>query len=60
MIRLFSIIYSMAGTTGAGIGVIAALASGYDDLNGVLVGAIAGAVIALPATYVVTKKLMGN
>ena len=46
MLRLASILYAIVGTTMAGILVIAALASGYDTLNYILIAAGLGAVLA--------------
>ncbi|MCF6444022.1 hypothetical protein [Nereida sp. MMG025] len=60
MLRLYSTLFALTGTSLAGAGVIAALASGFDDLNGVLMGAVIGAVLAVPVNYWVTKQVMAN
>lgn len=57
MTRLFMIILPMAATALAGTAVIAALTAGYDDLKGILIAAAIGAVVSLPVTWAVTKKL---
>jgi len=60
MFRLAQILYSIIGTTLAGIGVIAALTLGMDTLMPILVSAAIGAVIAIPATYFVAKAITEN
>ena len=57
MLRLASLMYSLIGTTLAGSAIVVALVMGLDDLQGILVAAIIGALVALPAAYVVAKKL---
>lgn len=57
MFRLASVLFSIVAPTLAGIGVVAALASGNDTLQPILIGAAAGAVLALPVTWVVAKKI---
>ncbi len=57
MIWLIFIIHLFIGTTLAGIGVIAALVSGYDTLNGVLIAAAAGFILSLPVTWIVARQL---
>lgn len=57
MFRLASMLFSMIATTCAGIGVIAALTMGYDTLVPILIAAGAGLVVALPATWIVTRKI---
>ena len=59
MFRLASMLFSMIATTCAGIGVIAALTMGYDTLVPILIAAGAGLVVALPATWIVTRKIAG-
>ena len=59
MFRLASIIYAMAGTTLAGIMIIAALTAGYDTLNYILIAAAIGALAGLPASYFVAKAIRG-
>lgn len=57
MLRLASMLYSIIGSTLAGAGVIAVLASGYDTLSPILIAAAAGAVVAVPVTLMVAKKI---
>lgn len=57
MIRLASILYSIVATTLAGIGVIAVLTAGYDTTVPIIVAAAIGAVIALPVSYLVARKI---
>jgi predicted PurR-regulated permease PerM len=55
--RLMMILYSMIGTAMAGTGVIAVLTMGYDTLLPILAAAAAGAVLALPVTWVVAHQI---
>jgi hypothetical protein len=55
--RLMMILYSMIGTAMAGSGVIAVLSMGYDALQPILVAAAAGAVLALPVSWVVARQI---
>ena len=60
MFRLFSLIFSIAGATCAGIGVVVALTIGQDTLQPILAYAAAGAVIGLVASWIVARKLLEN
>lgn len=57
MTRLFFIILTLASTTLAGIGVIAALSMNMFDVKSILVAAALGAVISLPASWVIARKI---
>jgi zinc transporter ZupT len=57
MLRLAGILYSMIATTLAGSLVIVALVSGYDTLLPILIAAAAGALVALPVTWLVTRAI---
>lgn len=57
MLRLAGILYSLIATTLAGSFVIAALTMGYDTLQPILVAAAAGFAAALPAAWVIAKKI---
>ena len=58
MLRLASILYSIVGTTLAGIFIIASLTMGYDTLNPILIAAAAGAVLAVPVSYFIAKAIV--
>ena len=60
MFRLFSLIYSIAGSTCAGIAVVIALVIGQDTLQPILMWAAAGAIVGLPASWIVAKMLLAN
>lgn len=60
MFRLFSIIYSLASATLAGTGVVIALVAGFVDLRAILVAAVLGAAAALPAAWLVARRLMAT
>jgi len=55
--RLFFLIFIMAGVTLAGIAVTAALASGYDGGREVIVAAAIGALVALPVAWIAAGKI---
>ena len=55
--RLMMILYSMIGTAMAGSGVVAVLTMGYGTLVPILAAAGAGAVLALPVSWVVARQI---
>tara|TARA_R110002012_G_scaffold60265_1_gene157558 strand:- start:31 stop:216 length:186 start_codon:yes stop_codon:yes gene_type:complete len=57
MLRLGLILHLFIGSTLAGIGVIAALVSGFDTLNPILITAALGFLLAVPVTWLVTRAL---
>ena len=57
MLRLMSLLYSIVGTTLAGIGVVIAVTMNMYDVQSIVVSAAIGAVVALPVVWVVAKKL---
>lgn len=57
MFRLASVLFSIIAPTLAGIGVVVALASGNDTLQPILTGAAIGAVLAVPVTWGVAKRI---
>ncbi len=58
MTRLFFLVYSIAGVTFAGIGVVIALTMGLDTLHPILVSAALGGLIGLGASWVIARKLL--
>ncbi|MFO8126058.1 CTP synthetase [Yoonia sp.] len=60
MLRLASMLYSIIGTTLAGILIIAALTAGYDTLVPILIAAGVGAVAGLPVSYLVAQAITKN
>ena len=58
MLRLFLPMYAVIGTTIAGISILVVLVMGLDTLQPIIFAAIAGAIVGLPAAWVVTKKLL--
>ena len=60
MFRLVSLIFSIAGTTCAGIGVVIALVIGQDTLQPILASALIGGVVGVPASWVVAKMILNN
>jgi hypothetical protein len=51
------LLYSIVGTTLAGIGVVVAVTMNMYDVQSIIVSAAIGAIIALPVCWVVAKKL---
>lgn len=60
MLRLASMLYSIIGTTLAGILIIAALTAGYDTLVPILIAAGVGAVAGIPVSYLVAQAITKN
>lgn len=60
MFRLFSLMYSIAGSTCAGIAVVIALVIGQDTLQPILMWAAAGAIVGVPVSWIVAKMLIEN
>jgi predicted PurR-regulated permease PerM len=58
MTRLAGIMFSIISTTLMGIAIIVALVSGNDTLNPILIAAAIGFVVAIPVTWIVTKKIV--
>lgn len=57
MSRLALVIYVFLGATLAGSFMVAALASGYDTTKPVIISAILGFVVAIPASILIARKL---
>ena len=57
MLRLASLLYTIVGTATVGTGVAAALVAGYDDVQGIVTGAAIGALVALPVSIALARKL---
>lgn len=58
MIRLAFILYSIIGTSLAGIGVIAVLTAGYVSVTAILASVGIGAVLAVPVSYILARKII--
>lgn len=59
MLRLVGLFYSMIASTLAGVCVVVMLVAGYSTLVPLLGAAAVGALIALPVSYLVAKRLNG-
>jgi hypothetical protein len=57
MLRIASLIYTVASATVMGIFIIIALASGFDTLEYVVIAVVAGAIVALPVSYFIAKAI---
>ncbi len=60
MFRLASILYSLIGTSLAGIGIIAVLTMGYVTVKAIVVTAIAGFVLAMPVAWIVARQIYSS
>ncbi len=60
MFRLASMLYSIIGTTFAGVLIIAVLTLGYDTLVPILISAGVGAIAAIPVSYLVAQAITQN
>ena len=58
MLQLGLIMHLFIGSTLSGVAVIVALVSGQDTLIPILIAAALGFIAAIPATYLMTKKVM--
>lgn len=58
MLRLASILYSLIATSLAGAGVIFVLAAGFVSVQAIIAAAAVGAVLALPASWLVAKRIV--
>ncbi len=57
MLKIASLIYTVASATVMGIFIIIALVSGYDTLEYVVIAVVAGAIVALPVSYYIDKAI---
>ena len=57
MYRLASLLYTLISSALAGSGVVAVLAAGYVTLPAILIAAAIGAIIAIPVSWGVARKL---
>lgn len=57
MTRLTLVLFSIVSTTLMGTAIVVALVTGYDTLNPILIAAVVGFVLAIPASWIVAKQL---
>lgn len=58
MFRLAAMMYSIVGTTLAGSAMVAALVMGHDTLRPIMISVGLGALVAIPVSYLIAKKVM--
>ncbi len=58
MLRLSILLYSIIGSSLAGIGVVVALVMGMMTAQGIIAGAVIGALVGMPASWLVAKEIM--
>jgi hypothetical protein len=54
------LIFVMASTALAGIGIVAVLAAGMDGWQPIVIAAAIGAAVAIPATIIATRQIRGG
>ena len=55
--KLFGYVFILAGTVLAGSGVVTALTIGRDSASDIIIAVVGGAALALPAAWLVSKRL---
>ena len=60
MFRLASMLYAIIGTSLAGALVIVVLTMGYASVMPIVVAAAIGAILAMPASYLLAKTITHN
>jgi len=60
MLRLGMIIYALTGPTLAGSAIVAMLVVGQDTLLPIVAAAVGGFAAAVPATWLITRKIAGR
>ncbi|WP_417271044.1 CTP synthetase [Celeribacter sp.] len=58
MNRLAGILFSLIATTLMGVGVVVALTIGMDTLKPILTAAAIGFIVAIPVTWMISKKIV--
>ncbi|MBU0642567.1 MAG: CTP synthetase [Alphaproteobacteria bacterium] len=57
MTRLAGILFSLISTTLMGVAIVVALTIGKDTLQPILIAAAIGFVVAIPVTWIISKKI---
>ncbi|MCQ2004966.1 hypothetical protein [Rhizobium sp. NRK18] len=57
MFRLAAILYVLIASTLAGIGVVAVVSMSMMDARSIVTAAVVGAIIALPVTWLVARRI---
>ena len=60
MIRLTMLLLAVIGTTLMGVGVTAVLAAGLPGWKPIALAALAGALLAMPASWLVARQILAN
>lgn len=58
MTRLMLILFAIVSTTLMGTGMIIALTMGYDTLDPLLVAIVSGFLLAIPASWLITRQIV--
>ncbi len=56
--RLAAVIFAITSVVVIGSIMVAVMAAGYTEANGVLFSVVVGLIVSLPATYMVTKQMI--
>ena len=59
MPRLMMILFSMISTTLMGVAIVAALVAGYDTLYPIIIAAVTGFIVSIPASWIIAKQIAG-
>ncbi len=57
MFSLASMLYAIIGTTLTGISILVVLVAGFDTLEPILIAAATGALVALPVSWIIARKI---
>jgi len=57
MTRLTLVLFSIISTTLMGVAIIVALTTGNDTLQPIIIAAVIGFVVAIPASWIVAKQI---
>jgi len=57
VLKIASLVYTIAGATGMGMLIVVALVLGYDTKEYMIMAAALGAVLAMPVSYFIAKAI---
>lgn len=60
MFQLASMLFAVIGTTLAGVSVLVVLLMGLDTLTPILIAAAIGAVVGMPASWLIARKICAS
>lgn len=60
MFQLASMLFAVIGTTLAGVSVLVVLLMGLDTLTPILIAAAIGAIVGMPASWLIARKICAS